>query len=351
MTDFSGGAGRRTMLVLAHTGKVGALRSARLVIDRLTAAGIEVRITDAEAPELSCPGVTVVPTGPGAAKDAELVIVLGGDGTLLRAAEIARPARTPLIGVNLGHIGFLAEAEPDGLAETVDRLVAGDYRVEERMTIDIVARDNGNEVARTWALNEATVEKAARERMIEVIIEVDGRPLSRWGCDGVVCATPTGSTAYAFSAGGPVVWPEVEALLLVPIAAHALFARPMVVSPRSVLAVELVYEHIAGHEDGERLAETAGAVMWCDGRRRFDLPPGSRVEVCRGSLPVLLARVHGPAPDADGAPPVGAPFTDRLVAKFALPVEGWRGRKETVLARGDDPPKPPRRKEAGSGHA
>ena len=351
MTDFSGGAGRRTMLVLAHTGKVGALRSARLVIDRLTAAGIEVRITDAEAPDLSCPGVTVVPTGPGAAKDAELVIVLGGDGTLLRAAEIARPARTPLIGVNLGHIGFLAEAEPDGLAETVDRLVAGDYRVEERMTIDIVARDNGNEVARTWALNEATVEKAARERMIEVIIEVDGRPLSRWGCDGVVCATPTGSTAYAFSAGGPVVWPEVEALLLVPIAAHALFARPMVVSPRSVLAVELVYEHIAGHEDGERLAETAGAVMWCDGRRRFDLPPGSRVEVCRGSLPVLLARVHGPAPDADGAPPVGAPFTDRLVAKFALPVEGWRGRKETVLARGDDPPKPPRRKEAGSGHA
>jgi len=180
---------------------------------------------------------------------------------------------------------------------------------------------------------------------------VDGRPLSRWGCDGVVCATPTGSTAYAFSAGGPVVWPEVEALLLVPIAAHALFARPMVVSPRSVLAVELVYEHIAGHEDGERLAETAGAVMWCDGRRRFDLPPGSRVEVRRGSLPVLLARVHGPAPDADGAPPVGAPFTDRLVAKFALPVEGWRGRKETVLARGDDPPKPPRRKEAGSGHA
>jgi len=81
------------------------------------------------------------------------------------------------------------------------------------------------------------------------------------------------------------------------------------------------------------------------------LPPGSRVEVRRGSLPVLLARVHGPEPDADGTPPVGAPFTDRLVAKFALPVEGWRGRKETVLARGDDPPQPPRRKEAGSGHA
>jgi len=205
------------------------------------------------------------------------------------------------------------------------------------MTVDVVARDNGTELASTWALNEATVEKGPRERMIEVIIEVDGRPLSRWGCDGVVCATPTGSTAYAFSAGGPVVWPEVEALLMVPISAHSLFARPLVVSPESVLAVELVYEGVAGHADVGRLgaepsdsagsepswAETAGAVMWCDGRRRVDLPPGARVEVRRGSLPVLLARVQGPAPGAGG----GA-FTDRLVAKFGLPVAGWRGRKE-----------------------
>ncbi len=360
MSDFSsGGAGgrppasgtaKRTMLVLAHTGKEGALRSARLVIGRLAAAGIAVRVIDAEAPALSCPGVSVLPAGPGAAEGAELAIVLGGDGTLLRAAEIARPAGTPLIGVNLGHIGFLAEAEPDGLHETVDRLVAGDYRVEERMTVDVVARDNGRELASTWALNEATVEKAARERMIEVVIEVDGRPLSRWGCDGVVCATPTGSTAYAFSAGGPVVWPEVAALLLVPIAAHALFARPLVVSPRSVLAVELVYEHVAGQEEGGRLAETAGAVMWCDGRRRFDLPPGSRVEVRQGSLPVLLARVQGAGPGTGGTPPVGASFTDRLVAKFALPVEGWRGRVSPGGSGGVVPPGNAR-KETARGHA
>ncbi len=155
--------------------------------------------------------------------------------------------------MNLGHVGFLAEAEPDGLTRAVDHLVAGEYRVEERMTLDVVARDNGNQIARTWALNEVTIEKAARERMVEVVIEVDGRPLSRWGCDGVVCATPTGSTAYAFSAGGPVVWPEVEALLMVPLAAHALFARPMVVSPRSVLAVELL------HESGEHAAEVGDA--------------------------------------------------------------------------------------------
>jgi NAD+ kinase len=306
---------QRTMLVLAHTGRENARRSAEQVIDRLTSAGIAVRVIEEEAPALACAGATVLPAGPKAVDGAELVIVLGGDGTLLRAAELARPAGTPIIGVNLGHVGFLAEAEPDGLTETVNRLLAGDYRVEERMTLDVIARDNGTELARTWALNEASVEKSARERMVEVIIEVDGRPLSRWGCDGVVCATPTGSTAYAFSAGGPVVWPGVEALLMVPIAAHSLFARALVVSPRSVLAVELVR---GGGEAGS-------AVLWCDGRRTFDLPPGARIEVRRGSLPVVLARVHGL--ESGRELPAGGEFTDRLVAKFGLPVAGWRGRR------------------------
>jgi NAD+ kinase len=313
---------QRTMLVLAHTGRENARRSAEQVIDRLTSAGIAVRVTEAEAPALACVGATVLPAGPKAVDGAELVIVLGGDGTLLRAAELARPAGTPIIGVNLGHVGFLAEAEPDGLTETVNRLLAGDYRVEERMTLDVIARDNGTELARTWALNEASVEKSARERMVEVIIEVDGRPLSRWGCDGVVCATPTGSTAYAFSAGGPVVWPGVEALLMVPIAAHSLFARPLVVSPRSVLAVELVG---AGGEAGRSAAEAGSAVLWCDGRRTFDLPPGARIEVRRGSLPVVLARVHGL--ESGRELPAGGEFTDRLVAKFGLPVAGWRGHR------------------------
>jgi NAD+ kinase len=305
----------RSMLVLAHTGRENAVSSARQAINRLTAAGVEVRVTEEEAPELECTGATVLPAGPKAAEGAELVIVLGGDGSLLRAAELARPAGTPLIGVNLGHVGFLAEAEPDGLDETVDRLVAGEYRVEERMTVDVTASVNGTELHRAWALNELSVEKAARERMIEVMIEVDGHPLSRWGCDGVVCATPTGSTAYAFSAGGPVVWPEVEALLMVPLAAHALFARPLVVSPRSVVALELVNES-ATPTAGEIYDADRRAVMWCDGRRMFDLPPGARVEVRRGTLPVLLARVHGD--------PAGE-FTGRLVAKFGLPVTGWRG--------------------------
>jgi NAD+ kinase len=307
----------RTMLLVAHTGRPGAVRSARAVAEQLAAAGVVVRALAPEAADLSCGAIEqVVPVSEAAADGAEMVIVLGGDGTLLRAAELARPAGTPLLGINLGHVGFLAEAEVEGLSDAVGRVVARRYVVEQRMTIDVAVRRNGNVAATTWALNEASVEKAARERMLDLVTEVDGRPLSRWGCDGVVFATPTGSTAYAFSAGGPVVWPEVEALLLVPISAHALFAGPLVVSPRSVLAAEVI-----GPAGGQ--SETSTAVLWCDGRRRVDLGPGARVEVRRGSEPVLLARLRGAL---SGAPAeAGASFTDRLVAKFGLPVTGWRG--------------------------
>jgi NAD+ kinase len=322
---------QRTMLVVAHTGRPAALRITRLVVARLTAAGIGVRVLESEAAELGLATATVAPVSPDAASGAEMVLVIGGDGTLLRAAELARPAGVPLLGVNLGHVGFLAEAEPEDLAAAVDRVVAREYAVEERMTIDVTARVNGTAVAATWALNEATVEKTARERVLDLVTEVDGRPLSRWGCDGVVFATPTGSTAYAFSAGGPVVWPEVEALLLVPICAHALFAGPMVVSPRSVLAAEVI--GMAGAQTA-----TSGAVLWCDGRRKVDLPPGSRVEVRRGGKPVLLARLRAGADAAE----IGATFTDRLVVKFGLPVTGWRGRggarlEMTARQRGEEP--------------
>jgi NAD+ kinase len=209
-------------------------------------------------------------------------------------------------------VGFLAEAEQEDVESTISAIVDRTYTAEDRLTLDVRVLQ-GKEVAfSTFALNEASVEKAARERMLEVVVEVDGRPLSRWGCDGVVCATPTGSTAYNFSAGGPVVWPEVEALLMVPLSAHALFARPMVVAPTSVLAVEV-------------LANTEGSgVLWCDGRRTFDLAPGARIEVRRGERPVRLVRLHQ------------APFTDRLVAKFDLPVEGWRGASERRRRDGGD---------------
>jgi NAD+ kinase len=299
--------GKRSVLLTVHTGREAAVESARLVIDRFVEAGVAVRVLKDEAEAIACPGADVVPDGAAAVDGAEMLIVLGGDGTLLRAAELARPSGTPMLGVNLGHVGFLAEAEVEDLATVVDSVVARHYYVEERMTIDVAIRSNGALLASTWALNEATVEK--RERMLEVVAEIDGHPLSRWGCDGVICATPTGSTAYAFSAGGPVVWPEVDALLMVPISAHALFARPLVVSPRSMMAVEI-------------LPDTPAGVLWADGRRRFDLPPGVRVEVRRSDTPVRLARLHT-------IEATGAPFTDRLVAKFDLPVQGWRGRVRT----------------------
>jgi NAD+ kinase len=295
----------RAVLLVAHTGRQEARDAATEAVTLLRKAGLAVRMLATETGELAVADAVAVEPGPEAARGCELVIVLGGDGTILRGAEIARPSGTPVLGVNLGHIGFLAEAERDDLSYTVEHVVARNYEVEERMTIDVVVRQDGEVTARQWAVNEASVEKFSRERMLELVAEIDGRPISRWGCDGVVMATPTGSTAYAFSAGGPVVWPELEALLLVPISAHALFARPLVVAPTSELAVTI--------QPG-----TAGAVLWCDGRRTVDLRPGARVEVVKGERPVRLARLHRP------------PFTDRLVAKFALPVEGWRGSRYAV---------------------
>ncbi|HEY8913670.1 MAG TPA: NAD kinase [Lacisediminihabitans sp.] len=295
----------RYMLVVAHTGRQDSLDSAVKVSRQLIAAGVTPVIKPdeyadvlAQAPDLTAIEVLGDAIDIG---ELELVIVLGGDGTILRAAELARGSSAPLLGVNLGHVGFLAESERDNLTETVRRALARDYLVEERMTLSVRVKVESQVVYETWALNEATVEKASRERMLEVVIEVDGRPLSSFGCDGVVMSTPTGSTAYAFSAGGPVVWPSLDAMLLVPLSPHALFGRPLVVGPESVFAVEV-------------LQRTQGiGVLWCDGRRSKDLPPGARVIVRRSPVPVRLARLHQ------------GPFTDRLVGKFNLPTNGWRG--------------------------
>jgi NAD+ kinase len=297
---------QRRVLLLAHPGRAQGRDVACQLVDALTRHDILVRLIPEEASAFGLadgPAVELAGGGDPSA-DCELVVVIGGDGTILRAAEVAHDSGTPILGVNLGHVGFLAEAEYDDVGATIDAIVERRYTAEDRLTIDVSVSRDGELVWQTFALNEASVEKAARERMLEVVVEVDGRPLSRWGCDGVVCATPTGSTAYNFSAGGPVVWPGVEALLMVPISAHALFARPLVVAPTSVLAVEVM------------APAQASGVLWCDGRRTVDLPPGARIEVRRGTRPVRLVRLHE------------APFTDRLVAKFGLPVEGWRGASE-----------------------
>jgi NAD+ kinase len=283
-----------------HTGRRDIVELARISAARLQDGGMVVRLLDEEARNLHIPGAEVVPADAQAALDTEIVMVFGGDGTFLRAAELARYTDAALMGVNLGRVGFLAETEPEAVEETLQAIERCEYSVEERLAlaVDVVDAD-GMVVGGTWALNEVSIEKAERSRVLDVVISIDGRPLTSFGCDGVLCATPTGSTAYAFSAGGPVVWPDVEALLLVPTNAHALFARPLVTSPNSVLTVSVP-------ADGNRARASA------DGRRMVDVPEGGRVDVRKASRPVRIARVHA------------ATFGDRLVAKFGLPVRGFR---------------------------
>lgn len=299
---------RRRVLLVAHTRREAAVTAMLETIKMLVAEGIQPVITSAlfeDANQVS--GMQAefnqveILDKDCSLHDLELVMVLGGDGTILKAAEIVRETATPLMGVNLGHVGFLAESEHDALQETVARVVAKDYVVKDRLTLEVSVLVNGEEIYSTWALNEATVEKSTAEKMLEVVVEIEQRPLTSFGCDGIVISTPTGSTAYAFSAGGPVVWPAVEAILVVPLSAHALFARPLVISPQTLVAVE-VLQRSAGH-----------GVLWCDGRRTQALPPGARVEVRRSDKSVRLARLRQSS------------FTDRLTKKFSLPVSGWRG--------------------------
>lgn len=228
---------------------------------------------------------------------AEIVIVLGGDGTILRGAEIARTQNIPILGINLGHVGFLAEVEKPALAEIAASIVAKNFVTENRMVLQYSVMRDSAVIATGWALNEVTVERNGTT-MVELFVQIDNRPLSRWGCDGLICSTPTGSTAYAFSAGGPVLWPEIDALVLLPISAHALFARPMVVAPTSQIVVEI---------------ESSDALLSADALRKLPLRSGDRVQITKDSSVIKLSHINPTL------------FTDRLVAKFKLPVEGWRG--------------------------
>ena len=298
---------QRRVTVTVHPGRPAALEAAAAFVSGVWEHGIHSLLApgdlDLVSPNVPEGAAGALPDGPGDA-GSELVVVFGGDGNILRAAEWALPREVPVLGVNLGHVGFLAELESSEVHNLVHRVVARDYQVEERTTIDTLVRDPaGQQVWQSFAINECSVEKLARERMLEVLVRIDGRALSRWATDGVLVATPTGSTAYAFSAHGPVIWPDLSALLLVPLSAHALFNRPLVLGEHSVVTIEV----LPGTPDG---------VIWCDGRRSFDLQAGSRIEVRTGSHRLRLARTSE------------QPFVTRLVRKFSLPVDGWRGAAE-----------------------
>ncbi|SJM47500.1 NAD kinase [Gulosibacter sp. 10] len=307
MTRPAGESARR-ILVVSHFARQEAIDTSLGVIEHLAQAGIVPVVEAHSATELYSELDVALPhtverlgEDCGIA-DCELVVVLGGDGTILRGVELARTADVPVLGVNLGHVGFLAESEKEALPSVVEGIIARQYEVEERLALQIDVVDAAGEHRSEWALNDAAIEKGNRERMLDVMIWVDGEPLSSFGCDGVLFSTPTGSTAYCFSAGGPVVWPQVEAMVLVPVSAHALFAKPLVVAPDSKLEVEV------------QPRDAGDAVLWLDGRRSVELPDGARVTATRSPQSVKLARLHQ------------SPFTKRLVDKFQLPVVGWRGR-------------------------
>lgn len=280
-------SGDRSCLLVVHPYREEAKSAAVAFAEDLRKNGFTVYSN------IDVAGVTAFKDG----IDIEIALVLGGDGTILRAAELVKDGQTPILGVNLGHVGFLAEIEKPSISEIVKAIVNRDYKTEDRMILNYKLLRNGTEIAKGWAMNEVTIERNDHQ-MIEVFAQIDHRPLSRWGCDAVICATPTGSTAYAFSAGGPVVWPEVDALVLLPLAAHALFSRPMVVSPKSEVVIDL---------------ESKSAELNADGLRRIKLQLNDRVILTSDQMDVKLAHIKN------------ANFADRLVAKFKLPVEGWRG--------------------------
>jgi len=271
---------KRSILMLINPSREEAKGASEAITKALSSAGIDVYTpADSKMP------------------DVEVVLVLGGDGTILRGAEYALERKVPLLGINLGHVGFMAEVDTFIFSEVAQSIIDKDYVLDERMLLTFQVKRGNNVIEQGWALNEVSVERKSTT-MLELFVQIDDRPLSRWGCDGIICATPTGSTAYAFSAGGPVLWPEVQALVLLPIAAHALFAKPMVIAPSSTIGIAI---------------ESADASLSADALRKINLQKNDHVELTKNTDKVVLAHLKSTV------------FTDRLVAKFKLPIEGWRG--------------------------
>jgi NAD+ kinase len=286
---MNGGVMIKSALLVVHPTRPEALDFAKELIAEFSSVGIGVLT--------NYPGGVTGSAELNEESDFEIAIVLGGDGTILRAAELVLGKDIPILGINLGNVGFLAEITRPSAAILVAAVAQGNFRGEPRLLLQHEVLRDGISIANGWALNEFTIERS-HAQMAELFVQIDDRPLSRWGCDGVICATPTGSTAYAFSAGGPVLWPEVEAIVVLPLAAHALFSRPMVISPNSSVVIDI---------------ESPEAMISADGMRKTPVLYGDRIVIRRSPMMVEIIHIES------------AVFTDRLVAKFKLPIEGWRG--------------------------
>jgi NAD+ kinase len=267
--------------VVVHTGRPAALAVGKELADWADEHGVELRTLETER---GCLGdaVPCVDTA-GFAPGLDLAVALGGDGTLLRALGLVLEAEVPVLGVNLGRLGFLTEIEADALAGALDAVRAGRYRVERRTTLAARILVDGADVAEDLAVNDVVLEKSARERLAGVAVRIgdgDGGLFARYAADGVMVSSPTGSTAYSFSAGGPIVSPRLDAMLLTPIAPHMVFNRSLVLHPQEKVRLEV-------------LADSPPVVESVDGRAVRELPPGSVVEVRRGHRDALLVRLDG----------------------------------------------------------
>ena len=282
---------KRAAVLVVNPSRAEAVEAATILVELLHKANFDLfTISDVSIDGVTNSAADKLP-------EVEIAVVLGGDGTILRGAELTRERNIPLLGINIGHVGFMAEVIRPEISAVAKSVIDKSYGLDSRMVLAYEVIRSGKVVNSGWALNEVTVERQ-HTTMVELFVQIDGRPLSRWGCDGLIASTPTGSTAYAFSAGGPVLWPEVEALVLLPISAHALFARPMVISPKSEIVVEI---------------QSDEALLSADALRKFPLVSGDQVRISRDASKILLSHI------------VATTFTDRIVAKFKLPIEGWRG--------------------------
>lgn len=275
---------RRVGLVV-HAGRPAALEAAAELERWLGAREVEVGRDDGSRTDDEA-------AARGFAEGLDLVVSIGGDGTFLRAAHLASRADVPLLGVKVGRMGFLTEVEPDEAPAVLDRLLSGTARIEERLAV--LAESDGATFEPQWALNEVIVEKSARHRLIRLAVFVGETYVTTFSADGVITATPTGSTAYSFSAGGPIVSPSMPCIVVTPVAAHMVFDRSLVLAADERVTIEVL-----GEESG---------LLSADGRESLELPVGTRVRIGAASRPSRFVR-------PDDAPA----FHELVRGKFGLP--------------------------------
>ncbi len=267
----------KRVAVVLHGSRAAAAEIGRTLVAELGARNVEVVALPEDAERLGAPAVATPALY--IADDVDLVFVLGGDGTLLRAAALVRGSGTPLLGVNLGRLGFLTQLERHELSTALTKILAEGFEVEERMTLEGEVVSGDEIVEEIWALNDVIVEKLSPGRLIKLSVAIEGEPFTSFGCDGLIVATPTGSTAYSFSAHGPVVAPNLDCLVLTPVSAHGLFDRSIVVAPHDTITITI-------------LPDPDAVSLVIDGRKSLELTPDMQVRVRAGKKRARLARLE-----------------------------------------------------------